>query len=86
MMRFSTFVAARDSALRLLLFVLLAPCALPAAPAPPTTTERLQALGKDDDLRLGEIAPADVRHSLALATKTASSTLRLRPRMLVISR
>jgi hypothetical protein len=47
MMRFSTFVAARDSALRLLLFVLLAACALPAAPAPPPpTTDRLQALAK----------------------------------------
>jgi hypothetical protein len=35
-----------DSALRSLLFVLLVPCALPAAPAPPTTTERLQTLAR----------------------------------------
>jgi len=34
------------SALRLLLFVLLAPCAPPAASAPPTTTERLQTLAQ----------------------------------------
>ena len=49
-MRFSSFVGTRilrrsSSALCLLMFVLLAPRALPAAPAP-TTTERLQALAK----------------------------------------
>ena len=53
-MRFSAFVVAllslmpqrSGSALRLLLFVLLASCALPAAPAPPTTAERLQTLAQ----------------------------------------
>src|SRR5580658_1003937 len=35
-----------DSALPLLLFGLLASCALPAAAAPPTATERLQALAQ----------------------------------------
>ena len=35
-----------DSALRLLSFVLVAACALPAAPAPRTTTERLQTLAQ----------------------------------------
>jgi hypothetical protein len=52
-MRFSNFVAAllspmrrrSDSALRLLSFVLVAACALPAAPTP-TTTERLQTLAQ----------------------------------------
>jgi len=34
------------SALLLLLIVWLAPCALPAAPAPPTTTEQLQTLAQ----------------------------------------
>jgi hypothetical protein len=51
-MRFSNFVAGllspmfqrSDSALRILSFVLVAACALPAAPAPATTTERLQTL------------------------------------------
>jgi hypothetical protein len=53
-MRFSSFVVAlltpmlqrSGSALCLLLFVLFAPCALSAAPRPPTTTERLQTLAR----------------------------------------
>jgi Bacterial protein of unknown function (DUF885) len=53
-MRFRTFMAALLSlipqrfgfALRLLPFVLLASCALPAAAAPPTTAERLQTLAQ----------------------------------------
>jgi len=53
-MRFSTHAVAllsinlqrSDSALPLLLFGLLASCALPAAAAPPTTTERLQTLAQ----------------------------------------
>src|SRR5580658_5052403 len=45
-MRFSPSVEASLSAMRVLLSVLLAACALPAAPAPPTTTERLQTLAK----------------------------------------
>jgi Bacterial protein of unknown function (DUF885) len=54
-MRFRTFVAAlwsrvtpkaRASAPRLLLILFLASCALPAAAAPPTTTERLQTLAR----------------------------------------
>jgi hypothetical protein len=35
-----------DTALRLLLFMLLVSCALPAASAPPTTSERLQTLAQ----------------------------------------
>jgi hypothetical protein len=53
-MRFGSFVAALQTpmpqlsgcALRFLLFVLLAPGALPAGPTPPTTTERLQTLAR----------------------------------------